>query len=488
MRKWTILFVFSAIHIVLFISSQSAQATSTETKPGLPEQTEPKPTEILLPGRLRIQGMMQIRGISAQRDSAFSNGHRDFNSVDTNFRRVRLGTDYRVQNWGFTVNLRLEDLINSPNTKEQKNATGNVTDVSVKTDGGILQSGYFWFQYPVSWIRTTIGQFKTPFQREQLTNANRLALPERAYGTYLLPRYDIGGMIEFEPLNIISTEYSKYIIFYLSATNGKGSSPNGIGNKQVLTSYNTTDTPLLISPQLSWRVELNPFGGIIKDGKDTGWIEGEEVFHREAKLSIGFAGIQTRELSTLNQLNPQIRGVTPFNLEIQQTTPSNGTGIGPPAKQIGITGAPSDQTGTFRPSFGFGAHTVDFTFTSHGLYSSGAYTNSYGAASLGTISYTGTIGYSFRLRDMILLPLARYDRIWGDFNDDRKLEPYENLQAWWLGFDLFLKRNDLKIQVFYKEQHDSLGKHIYTGTPYDSHDGTLYLQLQGAFDAEISAK
>ncbi|EQA38852.1 phosphate-selective porin O and P domain protein [Leptospira inadai serovar Lyme str. 10] len=488
MGKWTILFFFSVIHIVSFVSPRSAQEAPVETKPNLSGETVSKPADTLLPGKLRIQGMLQVRGISAQRDSSFSNGHRDFNSVDANFRRVRLGTNYRAQNWGFALNLRLEDLINFPNTKERKNANGTVTDVSVKTDGGILQSGYFWFQFPVSWVRATIGQFKTPFQREQLANANRLALPERAYGTYLLPRYDIGGMIELEPLKMISQEHSKYIILSLAATNGKGSSLNGVGNKQVLTSYNTTDTPLLISPQLSWRIEFNPFGGILKDGKDAGWTEGEEIFYRETKLSIGFAGVQTKELSTLDQLNPQIRGVSPLNLEIQQTTPSNGTGIGPNSKPIGITGVPLDQTGTFRPSFGFGAHTYDFTFTTHGLYASGAYTSSYGAASLGTVSYTGTLGYSIPMGHTILLPLVRYDRIWGDFNEDQKLEPYENLQAWWFGFDLFLKRNDLKIQIFYKEQHDSLGKHMYTGTPYDSHDGTLYLQLQGAFDAEISTK
>lgn len=84
--------------------------------------------------RLLILGRVQLRGLSGQTESAFNNGNSDYNAMDWNFRRVRLGFMYEGGSWwGMQMHLRVEDGINRPYITTQTDpVTGNVERVNLR--------------------------------------------------------------------------------------------------------------------------------------------------------------------------------------------------------------------------------------------------------------------------------------------------------------------------------------------------------------------
>jgi len=118
--------------------------------------------------RLLILGRVQLRGMSGQRESVFNNGKSDYNSVDWNFRRVRLGFMYEGGSWwGMQMHLRIEDAIAKPYITTQTDPnTGNIERVSLRDNRGILQQANMWFHIPYMESMLVVGMFRLPFLRE----------------------------------------------------------------------------------------------------------------------------------------------------------------------------------------------------------------------------------------------------------------------------------------------------------------------------------
>jgi len=448
--------------------------------------------------KLTVIGRLQLRGVSGETDSPFNNGRRDFNAFDVNVRRARLGWVYEGDKWwGAAMSLRVEDMINRPYLTRQsdvlRDSSGNevtvVRDVQIRDSFGGLQEAYFWIRFP--WARTqiTFGQFPIPFLREfQMTSAN-LILPERSAASAAYPQMDFGGMIGFNPLLLLSPKWENYLQFQAGSFNGKGSGLEGTGRVQVLTNTRSNTQPLLVSPLLVWRLQFNPFGGLSREGKSVGWTEGEEIFQRELKWSIGIASMQTKELATSGSFNPQVRGIDPFPILLVQTTPSNGFGVGGTgANSNGIvdtsqTSNPNQYnlTNANRPSFGLVAHTYDSTFTWKGWYFNTAYTNFSGAASKEAKMSQGTFGYNIEIDEYHIMPVIRVDELNADFNLNGKKDPEERIRSTWVGLNFFVDGHLFKGQLYYQIIKDKLGYEPIVQSEYDARNNLLIFQVQATF-------
>ncbi|GBF50076.1 hypothetical protein LPTSP4_15990 [Leptospira ryugenii] len=448
--------------------------------------------------KLTVVGRLQLRGIGGEADSIYSNGHRDFNAPDVNVRRARIGWIYQGDSWwGSTLAIRLEDLVNRPYLVKEtitfKDGAGRditvTRDVNIRDNRGGLQEAFFWFNIPYSRIQLNFGQFVIPFIREFMMTSANMMVVERSFASSAYPQMDWGGMISINPLKEIDAKYDRYLTIQAGVFNGKGSGLDGIGRQQTLTQTRNNTQPLLISPLYVWRIQYNPFGGLIKDGKDVGWIEGEEIFQKDLKWSLGIAGMQTKESSATNNFNTQTRGYDPFPIFLVQTTPSNGIGLGG-------TGAGSDGivvtssfnnpglntiTNANRPSLGVVGHTYDSTFTWNGIYLSSAYTVFRGAASRDAKMFHGTIGYNFEIGNFYLMPVFRYETISADFDLNKEINDKERFRSYWIGANLFGDGHLFKAQLFYQILNDRLAYDAIARENYDARNNILYFQLQATF-------
>ena len=112
--------------------------------------------------KLAVLGRIQFRGMSGSADSPVNNGHRDFNSVDWAFRRLRLGAKYESDLWGALVVIRGENLLNRVGLSQSTSTinytdptTGNNTSTTVVTNTSLDNNrGY---------IHEAVGFMKIPF-------------------------------------------------------------------------------------------------------------------------------------------------------------------------------------------------------------------------------------------------------------------------------------------------------------------------------------
>jgi hypothetical protein len=423
--------------------------------------------------KLLILGRVQFRGMSGQKESSFNNGSADYNAVDWNFRRVRLGFMYQGGKWwGGQLHLRVEDAINRPYITTRNNPdTGAVEQVNIRDNRGLLQQANIWFNIPVMESVLVLGMFRLPFLREWHTAANMMT-PERSFAHSNLHAFDMGVQYAFHPLGLISKKLEQYILARVSMTNGSGAGHEGLGRRAGLTETRGGTKPLHMSPAYHWRVTYNPFGGFIKDGYDVGWHEGEEIFQANQRLSIGIGGASIKELSQVAVYDPNTRGVSPISFLTVQNTPTGGG-----------TDYLLDNSRTTpgRRELGVSANTFDLTYTINGYYFSGAYTRFRGSAANDVKAYNYTLGYLIPIKKMHLMPVFRYDVIEGDFDRNGRRDPTDILKTSWIGFNFFADRHLMKFQLFYQIQQDKFGTNAYTNKFRDMDNNLFYFQVQMTF-------
>lgn len=368
--------------------------------------------------KFALNARIQARALMGQLNTGYAS-RTDFDTVDFNFRRIRLTAKYTIAPWvGGVVDIKGENMINHAGK-------------------GLIQEANVWFKPGFLGMVIKFGQFKIPFLREQLTSSADLLLTERAYSEKILQQMDIGLLIALQPLSAVSDEWAKKLDLFFSVTNGDGSTHDGVGGKAGEMISTAANTKLI-----NWRVQINPFGGPTKDGKEKSWKDGTEIFQGDRVLwSLGAGGAHT--------LN------------------SEGS-----AKFLG-------QATNNKAYNGF---TFDTTFFAYGIYVNGEYTTFGGDAVTalykgGYSTWQGTIGYNLKIGSVYLMPLVRYNYIAQDSNNDGVIATTEQGHSLWLGADLFAIKHEVKFQVFYQLVGDAASSKLK--------QDVLYFQLQTNFGKKI---
>ncbi len=434
----------------------------------------------ILNEKLTIAGRVQFRGISGEEGSVYSNGKSDFKSVDMNFRRLRLGFIYEGNKWwGAMTNLRLENAMNSTFLRTRRDAGDTyITDVTLANARGLIQEAGIWVKFPFMKTKISVGALNVPFQREFIMTSANLMNIERSLSTFVLPQFDNGISIQSHLLKPINERWEKLLTGSFMIGNGHGG-PGDFGyGRRIDLADERPNAPKLLSPSYYGRLQWNPLGGLERDGKDLGWIEGEEIFQRNTKLSIGTAFASLANVKVPSLLNPDY---WPANVNqpsiLQFQTTRDGGEVGAPFTDT------LNKTNPGRPKLGVIGHTYDYTFTSHGFYSSAAYSIFNGSAAPQHLrGHSITMGYIFSLGNgMFIMPIGRFDYFQGDFNWNKNLEPFEAFRSYWIGLNLFGDKHVFKAQLFYQIFNDKFNRDYYTNRPIDVNDNVLYFQIQANF-------
>jgi len=457
--------------------------------------------------KLTVYARVQFRGVSGSMQSPYSNGHSDFNALDWNFRRIRFGAMYENDWWGMNVQFRMENMVNRTNTVT---TTTNVV-TSVTTDNGItttttpvvnsvrmtdnrghFHEAFIYAKHPYAGLRLTFGQINTQFTREYLQSSANFVTLERSIITNAIPQFDLGVVLSANPLKELGNKWERYLQVSLMIGNGKGAgSDYGTGRRQDLTTANRWGT-VLISPTYYGRVQYNVFGGLKResDGREVNWQEGEEIFQREMKWSIGTGMMQTANYQPNTLSVPEYTPGTTnvFNLlNGQQSNPDRGTTTTATVNNITMTlpnyNVQNNVTTPGRPSFGLVGHTYDSTFTYQGIYFSGAYTRFTGAASNDLRAWHTTIGYNIKFWEKhYIMPVLKYEEISGDFHrDGNSHNPNDILKVYWAGINLFGDKHHFKAQLYYQILGNKFDVNPNTGNYTAIDDRRIYFQLQGNF-------
>jgi hypothetical protein len=422
---------------VLFLAISSVSVFAEE-----PVKTEPVATEKKDDSSFEVKALIQVRMVTGQANSGFATplptgtsytnktSQNDFQAGDFNFRRLRLAADYQMAKWvGSTLDIKGENLIGTP--------------TAVGTKIGAIQEASVWFKPGFLGTTIKVGQFKLPFSRELASSSTNHMIAEPSYVTKLIQENDIGLYLMFQPLELVSSDMSKKLDIMLSLTNGDGASD--VGNGSLKGEFAGTGSASTLAKLFNWRIQINPLGGPTKNGKEVNWKDGEEIFSDSPLWSIGAAGVYT-------------------------------TGYESQA------GKPDGTNFVFTAGKSLSAHTIDTTFFGYGVYVNGEYTFTSGSFVKAYQTYQGTLGYSFDLGTMKLMPIARYNYQQYDSNSNGKIDDTEKLTSIWVGADLFAIKHNLKFQVFYNILNDGasfkdatkpLGKNV------------LYFQIQSAFGKKV---
>lgn len=438
--------------------------------------------------KIKLIGRIQVRSMAGQRESTYSNGHSDYNAWDTNFRRLRFGFNYLGEKWwGATLDIKAENLLNKPYLTNKTDTTigadGKVKtfqkEVKINDNRGGIQEANLWVKAPFMNSKFYFGSHRLRFLREDISTSANLLLPERAYSVNFVHQWDTGIFGDIHPLELIDKKYTYYLKLTGSITSGKGTH-EGYGRQSVLTDNRSGNEPFLITPMYSWRIEVNPFDGLLHNDKIVDWKEGEEIFQRNLKLSLGMSGLETKELRVVDSINTFTEGVPNFSPLVTQTT---ATGGDYDLFSIAAYNFTKGSTNPFRPSFGLSAHSYDFTGTWKGFYSNGALTYFSGSsAGRDTKTYHLTFGYIFPVKGFMLMPLVRYDFLKGDFDRNNKVDSDEIFKGYWVGLNLFRgSAHDLKVQLFYNVIGDRLKSEYQTRRNIDADNNIIYFQVQVSF-------
>ncbi|EKJ87663.1 phosphate-selective porin O/P [Leptospira meyeri] len=446
--------------------------------------------------KLTIYGRIQFRGVSGSQDSLFNNGHRDFNTVDWNFRRLRLGAQYENDWWGTNIQLRLENMLNRPDVVQTTSTlnyldangrpatTSYVTNTRLKDNRGYIHEAFAYAKIPYGGLRFVFGQLPTQFSREYLQSSANFVTLERSMIVNAIPQFDNGVMIQATPLKEIDHKWERYLQLSLMVSNGKGGGGDyGTGRRQDLTTANRYGA-VNTSPIYYARAQVNVFGGLKResDGKTVNWQEGEEIFQRELKWSVGAGYVQTQNLITPALYVPEYTPGTTSGIQLLTAQGSN-----PDRGSLDANGNPNflvqNSVPTLaRPKMGLVGHTYDSTFTYKGFYLSGAYTKFGGAASNDLFGYHGTIGYNIPFLDRYyIMPVFKYEYIQGDFNRNGKVDPTDSLRVYWAGLNLFGDKHHFKAQLYYQVLGNQFDVNPSTGNAMPIDDRRVYLQFQANF-------
>jgi hypothetical protein len=365
--------------------------------------------------KLELKARVQTRMVMGQANSGFANTN-DFDTVDFNFRRIRFGVKYEPVQWaGGMVEFKAENL-------------AAYKSGGIETLGGIQEANIF-FKPGLMGSVIKMGQFKIPFLRDQLTSSGSLINLERAFSEKLIQQFDIGVLLELQPLELVGKDWAKKLDLAVSYTNGNGSLTDGIGVKKGEMVSGSNYLKLF-----NWRAQINPFGGPVSKGKESSWKHGEEIFH-EGNLpvwSIAAAGAHTGD----------------------------------------------SEYGHFKGS-DLDAYTFDTSFYWYGVYLNGEYTLATGGAvPAGDYNtFQATVGYNFKLGSIFLMPVVRYNFVKYDENVSGAIGESERDNQLWIGLNLFALKHDLKFQAFYCLVNDA------TGSSLD--EDVFYFQVTSSFGKKL---
>jgi hypothetical protein len=417
--------------------------------------------------KLFIIGRIQMRAMSGQSDTAWSTGNGDYNLVDFNFRRLRFGAIYEGdKHWGMIVNVRLENALN------KTYLTSSGTKEVLHDNRGMIQEANAWYKFDFLGTRLVLGMVNVPFNREFLTSSSNLINVERAMATNAVQQFDNGFRIDFHPLGtLIGKKYENNLeLSGMIGTGHGGAGDYGYGRRvDTQELHGAASGPA--SPFFYGRAQYNVFGGAAADKP---WKEGDEVFQKDLKISVGagFMGTQESKITTGNLPEFQATSVS-----MPLTTAS------------GSNNCAALASGTNCSMFG---QTYDLTATYAHLYVNGMYQYYGGPAGQNLSGYTVTTGYNIPVYgESYLMPVVRFDFMKGDFGNSTghtnttgmSSDPANQFNQLWVGLNLFHSKHDFKLQLYYRV----LGNN-YKG--YDAAGSALggYSQNMFIFQAQANFK
>lgn len=444
--------------------------------PGLGEaKPEEKKPELKKEEKLFITGRIQVRAMSGQQDTFWSTGTSDYNIVDFNFRRLRLGAVYQLdKHWGMVVDMRLENALNrSYVTTKTGNCGGTtcVTGVTLNDSRGLLQEANLSYQHEFLGLAVSLGLIRMPFNREYFTTSANLINIERAMATNSVHQWDNGLRIDLYPLReLLGPKYKYFLGIYGMVSTGHG----GAGDAGYGRRYDTLQTQggssATVSPMFSGRVEYNVFGGLAKEGKEIAWREGDEIFQKELKISIGAGFLGTNETKAGERLSTEY---TPRSTAISLTSASGAGAC--------VALASGESCNLF-------AQTYDITATYAGFYGNVAYQHYGGRAGGNVTGYNVTLGYNMPVYGKAyLMPVVRYDFMKANTaapnSSGLSSDPANQFHMVWVGINLFHSHHNLKLQLFY-----NIFANQYKG--YDAAGNSLggYSQNLLIFQAQVNFK
>lgn len=450
--------------------------------------------------KLSIFGRVMFRGVTGQQDTMYSRPGQDFGIADMNFRRLRLGAVYQgSKNWGALVHLRLENAFGYP-------ATSGTNPLS----RGLIQEAFMWYQWDFMRTRITAGMINQPFAREYQISSANLAIIERGMVVDALQQFDNGLMLNINPLREIDKKFDRYMTIYgMVGTGNGGAGDFGAGRRTDANApingatAGSTTAYAPASPFFYGRININPLGGFNRGKKEVGWVEGEEMFLRENKISLGAGIAGTNETHIQNNLrteyqprNPQYSAqsgsVAPTGLAIYNQTAipltlaTNTSGVANTAGQCD----PGVQCSIL-------AQTYDIKGRLYGVYFDAAYTYIGGNAGQNVSGITGTIGYNFHIKDGLwIMPIFRYDYMQGNFKYQNAgtnavhaapsgtshafaSDPANQMTWLWFGVNIFLDKNLAKLQLAY-------AKSMNNWQGYDVNNSALGAFKQDMFIAQAT--
>jgi len=365
---------------------------------------------------MKVRVRIQSRMVAGEVGSSYASAH-DYDALDFNFRRLRVGFIFQGADWfGGIVDLRLENFLAKPALTSTNTLTNSYS---------AIEFANFWLTTGLPESRVTFGQFKLPFFREGLASSANLVSLERSFMNSMIQLYDIGVMFDLNPLGFIPTMKNR-MKFMVSLTNGDGAGDDGVGRKYVEASNPGEPT----APLWNARLEYHPLGG--PGGKS--WKEGTEVFENSNLFSFGVSGMYTESAEYGRFAN---------NLDV-----------------AGVSG--------------------DMTLLVYRIYLNGSVTKFAGNAANDNLSYQATAGYVLPLGKRFIMAVFRYDYFELDLDGNGNIQNSEILRDYWIGLNFYLKKSNVKGQLFYQVHRDNL-----TLNGGDVPDNTVYFQMQTDFGKKI---
>ena len=343
---------------------------------------------------MKVRARIQTRIMAGEKDSPYASV-RDYDALDFNFRRLRIGFIFQGDDWyGGIIDLRLENFLSKPEY--------NATDQSIDNSYSAIELANMWFKTGLPESKLTFGQFKLPFFREGLMSSSNLIIPERAFQNSYIQLYDIGVLFTVNPLGFSNAMQNKFK-FYLSLTNGDGAGDDGEGRTYV--EANSSGEPT--APLWNTRLEYHPLGG--PSGKN--WSEGTEIFQQNTLLSFGLSGMYTE------------------SAEVDKF-----------ANNLSVSG------------FGF-----DTTMLFSRIYVNSGITSFIGNAANDNLSWQATLGYVIPIGQKYFMIATRYDYYEKDTGGDGTIQSTEKKEDIWVGINYYFLKHTVKGQLYYLIRRDHLG-------------------------------
>lgn len=421
--------------------------------------------------KLSIFGRVMFRGISGQQDTMYSRPGQDYGLADMNFRRLRLGAIYQgSKNWGALVHLRLENSFNSPGTSGS-NPLGR----------GLVQEANLWYQWDFMRTRLTAGMINQPFAREYQVSSANLVIIERGMVIDALQQFDNGLMLNFNPLKAIDPKLDRYMTVYgMVGTGNGGAGDFGTGRRidenSAINGSTGSSAYAPSSPFYYGRININPLGGFKRGKKEVGWVEGEEMFVTENKISIGAGLAGTNETHIANNLRTEYQPRNQqYSMQSGSLVPTGANIYAQTAIPLTLSTNTNGKTGTANANSGqcdagvqcsLLAQTYDIKGVLYGFYFDASYAYMGGAAGQNISGWNASLGYNFHIKEGLwIMPVVRYDYMQGNFSNSSAhnvgtshafaSDPANQMSWLWVGVNIYLDKNLAKLQLAYAKSLSS---------------------------------